>query len=304
MSAARATPPGLALVATAAVLWALIGLFAPALLDLGVSAVEVAFWRAALGGACFAVHGALRGHLRVDGARDAAGLAVFGAVAVGLFYVALATAIDLGGVSLAWILLYTAPAWVAVAAVLVLREHVDVIRRVLVAVTVAGVVLVAVGGGDGVRVTPASVAWGLTAGWSYAAWYVGGKRYLARYAPVTISAWTLVAGALVLLPVTGLPRYPARAWLLLVGLAVVSTYLPVLAYYTGLRSVDASRAAIVATIEPVVAVVLGVTVRDERLGPLAAVGSALVLAAAALASARRRDGPEHSRGVRADDTAA
>lgn len=288
---ARTARSGLALVGTAAVLWAAIGLFTPALLDRGMSAVDIAFWRAALAGVVFVVHGLVRGrdagHLRVRDRRDAALLVVFGVIAVGLFYAALAAAIEHGGVSLAWILLYTAPAWVAAGAAILLRERVDAGRWALVAATVVGVVLVAIGGGDGVVVTVASVAWGLVAGWSYSAWYLVGKPLLRRYTPVTISAWTLVSGAVVLLPFAA-PRSPsAEVWLLLIGLAVVSTYLPVLAYYSGLGSVDASRAAIVATIEPVVAVGIGVLVADERLSALAALGGVVVLAAATFASARR-----------------
>jgi drug/metabolite transporter, DME family len=279
------SPPGVVLVAAAALLWALIGLFTPALLDEGLGAVEIAFWRALIGGLCFAVHGGLTGGLRVAAPRDAAGLVVFGVVAVGLFYAALSLAVDLGGVSLAWILLYTAPGWVAIAAVALLGEHVDRVRWLLVGATMLGVALVAVGGGDGVRVSAASLAWGLAAGLSYASWYVGGKRYLPRYRPVTISAWTLLAGAAVLAPAAGF-GYSARGWLLLLGLSVVSTYLPVLAYYSGLQHVEASRAAIVATIEPVAALAIGAVFAGERLRLLSLLGAALVLAAAALASAR------------------
>jgi DME family drug/metabolite transporter len=282
----RRAPSGLALVATAAVLWATIGLFTPALLDRGLTAVEIGFWRALLAGVLFVVHGVLRGGLRVRDRRDAGRLVVFGAVAVGLFYVALAAAIEHGGVSLAWILLYTAPAWVAVGAATLLREHVDALRWTLVAVTVAGVVLVAVGGGEGVTVTLPSVSWGLVAGWSYAAWYLVGKSLPERYSPVTISAWILVTGAAVLVPVVGFRSFPLEAWLLLTGLAIVSTYLPALAYYSGIATVDASRAAIVATIEPVVALGIGVLVADERLSPVAVLGGAVLLAAATIASAR------------------
>lgn len=280
-------PVGLGAVGLAGVLWGLIGLFTPALLELGLAPTEIAFWRAGLGGAAFLVHAGLQRRLLVRAGRDAVGLALFGAVAVGLFYVALTAAIEHGGVSLAWILLYTAPAWVALAAVTVLGERVDGVRRLLVAATVVGVALVAVGGGDGVTITGRSVVWGLVAGWSYASWYVGGKRFLDRYPPVTISAWTLVSGAVVLLPFVRLQALPARAWLLLAGLGLVSTYLPVLAYYSGLARVDASRAAIVATIEPVVAIALGVVVSGERLAPTALVGGGVVLLAASAASARR-----------------
>lgn len=283
----RRAPSGLVLIATAAVLWAMIGLFTPELLELGLSAVEVGFWRALLAGAAFLVHAGLRRQLRVGDRRDAAWLVGFGAVAVGLFYVALAAAIETGGVSLAWILLYTAPAWVAVGAATLLREHVDAVRWTLVAATVLGVVLVAVGGGEGVTVTVASVAWGLVAGLSYSTWYLAGKRLLERYRPVTISTWILGTGAIVLLPFTPLRALPPRAWLLLVALAIVSTYLPALAYYSGLRSVEASRAAIVATVEPVVALAIAVLVEDERLSVVGVVGGVIVLTAATIASARR-----------------
>jgi drug/metabolite transporter, DME family len=286
VTASARPSPGIVLVASAALLWAMIGLFTPALLDLGLSAFEIAFWRALMGGCCFAVHAAVRGQLRVRGRDDAVGMVLFGVVSVGIFYAALAMAIDLGGVSLAWILLYTAPGWVAAGAVVLLGEHIDRVRAALVVATMSGVILVAVGGGEGITVSFASLAWGLLSGLSYASWYIGGKRFLSRYEPVTISAWTLLAGAAVLLPVAGVRPLPPSAWLLLAGLSVISTYAAVLLYYSGLRSVDASRAAIVATIEPVAALLIGATVAAERLGALAVVGAIVVLATATLASVR------------------
>ena len=278
------TRAGIAMIAGAATLWAFIGLFTPALLDAGLTAAEIAFWRALLGGLAFAVHAGLTRQLRPASARDAGALALFGVVAVGVFYLALSMAVALGGVSLAWILLYTGPAWVALGAVVILREHISGFRRMLLVLTMTGVVLVALFGGDGVRISAGSLAWGLTAGLAYSTWYVGGKRFLPRYAPVTISAWTLLAGALFLLPFAGLRAHSGRSWLLLLGLAMVSTYLPVLLYYTGLQSVAASRAAIVATIEPVVALVIGAVVSDERLAPLAVLGGLIVLTATTLAA--------------------
>lgn len=285
-STARPAPPGLTLIAAAAVLWALIGVFTPALLDEGLAPIEIAFWRAALAGALFLVHGNRRGGVAVGGWRPAAALAGFGVVAVGLFYAALTFAIDLGGVSLAWILMYTAPAWVAIASVAVLRRRVTRARAALVAVTIGGVAMVALGGGDNVRVTVASIAWGLTAGLAYSAWYVAGSRLLERHAPVTISAWSMLAGAAMLAVVVELQPLSLRAAALLAALAVVSTYLPALAYYSGLGRVDPTRAAIVATIEPVIAFGIGVALQGERLGPLAVAGGVVVVAAAAVASAR------------------
>ena len=47
---------GYLLVFVAAVLWGLIGFFSRTILDAGVGALEIAFWRAVLAGGAFAVH--------------------------------------------------------------------------------------------------------------------------------------------------------------------------------------------------------------------------------------------------------
>lgn len=287
---------GYLLIALAAVLWALLGVFSKRLLAAGVPPTEIAFWRAALGGSAFVLHASVRGRLRVRNGSDLAALAAFAAVGVTLFYAALNLAIDAGGVSLAFVLLYSAPAFVAVLAALLLGERLTLRKSALVALSIAGVVLVARAGGGEARVGTAAIAWGLTAGLSYASYYLFGKWILARYAPVTIYAVVMPLGALGLAP---LVRFEAvrlatpAMWLDLVLMALLSTYLAYLVYYTGLRRTEASRAVLVATIEPVAAAVLAAVLFGERLGAWGLVGGALVLTAAVLSSlpaarARRR----------------
>jgi drug/metabolite transporter (DMT)-like permease len=295
---ASARPPftpatrGYLLVFTAAVLWGLIGLFSRTILDAGVGALEIAFWRALLAGAAFALHATVAGRARVRSRRDFGALAAFALVGVTLFYAALNLAIDAGGVSLAFVLLYTAPAFVAVLAWPLLGERLTRRKAALVALAVAGVALVAQAGGGGVQATPAALAWGLTAGASYAAYYLFGKWVLHRYAPVTIFAVVLPLGALGLLPfVEFVPKDPA-VWAWLTALGLVSTYLAYLVYYTGLRATEASRAVLVATVEPVVAAAIAAIAFGERLGWVGWGGAALILTAAALAAlpGRRRAG--------------
>ena len=152
------------------------------------------------------------------------------------------------------------------------------------AVAVAGVALVAQAGGGGGRATPAALGWGLTAGASYATYYLFGKWVLHRYAPVTIFAVVLPLGALGLLPfVEFAPKDPA-VWGWLAALGLVSTYLAYLIYYTGLRTTEAERAVLVATVEPVVAAALAAAAFGERLGWIGWGGAALILTAAALAA--------------------
>lgn len=284
---------GYLLVALAAVLWALLGLFSKRLLEAGISATEIAFWRAALGGVVFAVHAYLGGRFRLQRRRDLLAFIAFALVGVTLFYSALNLAIEAGGVSLAFVLLYSAPAFVVVLAALLLGERLTTLKVVLVLLSVAGVALVTQGESAGVNISVSAVAWGLIAGLSYASYYLFGKWVLRRYQPATIYAFVLPLGAVGLLPwvpFDAVTMATPLIWLNLILMATLSTYLAYLVYYTGLKRVEASRAVLVATIEPVIAAVLAALVFGERLGALGIFGAILVLLAAMLSAVppRRR----------------
>ncbi len=85
----------------AAVLWALSGPMVRGLLDAGLSALELAFWRALLGGGVFLVHGALSRKLRLETLTDFGALTGFAFFGVALHFVAFNFAVQYGGVSLA-----------------------------------------------------------------------------------------------------------------------------------------------------------------------------------------------------------
>lgn len=272
------------LVVLAAVLWALIGVWATELDEAGLSAVRIGAWRAAIGGVCFVVHAAVVGHLGSVRELRPAPVVALALLGVSLFYVALPAAASEGGVSLAWVLLYTAPAFVAVGGWLWLGERLGLGGAALVALTLLGVMLVVLPDSEGVTVSTASIGWGLAAGFGYAAYTLLTKSLSTTAAPVTVLAVALPLGALPLVPVLGLPS-GGRVWALLIGLGVVSTYVPYLAYSTALRHVPASRAAIVATVEPLGAVAIAVVVYDESLHPVALLGAALIIGSAIAAVA-------------------
>ena len=282
---------GYLLVFGAALLWGMIGVFSRRLLEAGVPALEIAFWRAALAGAAFALHAAFSRRLRLKRRSDAAAFLGFALVGVTLFYSALSLAIEAGGISLAFVLLYTAPAFVAVLAALLLGERLTPFKSLLVLLSLAGIVMVARSGGTGMTISFTSLAWGLTAGLSYASYYLFGKWVLKRYGPVTIYAYVMPLGALGLLPFVGFAAVKGATmaiWLDLALISLFSTYVAYRLYYTGLRQVEASRAVLVATIEPVVAAVLAAMIFGERLGSWGIVGGVMILAGAALASLPRR----------------
>lgn len=275
---------GYLLIFLAAALWGLIGVFSKGILASGVGVLELAFWRAALAGGMFIVHAGLTRQMRVKKTRDLFAFAAFSLVGVTLFYTSYTLAVQYGGVSLASILLYSAPAFVAVAAWLLLRETLTRRKLGLLALTLTGVVLVSRGGGAGITVSAPALLWGLTAALSYSSYYLFGKWALARYSPVTIYTFVLPFGALGLAPFVTFSAKSPAVWGLLGLLAVLSTYAAYGLYYTGLRQVEASRAVLVASVEPVVAALLGAVLFGERLGVWGLFGGALILGAALAAS--------------------
>jgi DME family drug/metabolite transporter len=284
---------GYAYIIAAALLWATIGPAARFALRAGIEPLEMSFWRAAIAGLLFALHAAVRGRLRIERG-DLPAVGGFAVLGVTIFYWSYFRAVELGGAALAAILLYTAPAWVALAAALWLGERLTVRKSAAVALTLAGIALVAFGSGTGVTAdaggSPARVAalaWGLLAGVAYAAYYLFGKRYFARYEASTLFAYALPIGAVLLLPaVTFAPKSSAE-WLVLLFLAVVPTYGAYLLYSFGLTRVEATRAATVATLEPVAAAALAYLVWGEALRGLGYLGAALVLAGVLVVATER-----------------
>ena len=182
---------------------------------------------------------------------------------------------------LATITLYTYPVYVFLIGTALLGEVLT--RRKLVALTVAvsGVGLIVgvdTGGVDPfglLLVTIAAMAYAVYTTGSRAAVETIGADRLATAAMATTGACFLaygVASGTLFMPAT------VRQWGIIVGLTVAGTVVPILCFVNGLRFVEADRASIVSTVEPVVTVLLGIAVLGERLSPTILLGGGLVLA--------------------------
>ena len=284
---------GYAYIIAAALLWATIGPAARFALRAGIEPLEISFWRATIGGLLFVLHAVVRGRLGIA-RQDLPAVGGFALLGVTIFYWSYFRAVQLGGAALAAILLYTAPAWVALAAALWLGERLTMRKSLAVVLTLAGIALVALGSGSSdvgsanLSATRATaLAWGLLSGLAYAAYYLFGKRYFARYEASTLFAYALPLGAALLLPAVTFAPKSGGDWLVLLFLGVVPTYGAYLLYSIGLARVEATRAATVATLEPVAAAALAYAVWGEALRGLGYVGAALVLAGVLVVATER-----------------
>ena len=124
-----------------------------------------------------------------------------------------------------------------------------------------------------------------------------GTVALRKYEPLTVTtyaflfsaagSWLICRPAEMLSIAASLP--PLGFALDVLGIAVVTAVAPYLLYTLGLKNTPASKAAIMATVEPLVATVLGIVVFSEPLTPVAAAGIVLILSAIVLLNARGKE---------------
>ena len=150
-----------------------------------------------------------------------------------------------------------------------------------------GCVLVSGIGSDS-RLSPAVIAIGLLSAVGYGLYSIFGTVALRKYPPLTVTTYAFVfgaAGALFLCDPAGIFRIicasqnPGQLTGLIALTAFVTAVLPYLLYTIGLSHLSASSAAIMASIEPVVATAAGALVFHEELTIPAVCGIALVLGA-------------------------
>jgi DME family drug/metabolite transporter len=274
---------GYASIVAAAVLWGMIGPFSRLAFQEGVSPMEVAFWRALLAWILFGGHAVIRREISLQ-VKDIPYILIFGVCGVSLFYSFYQMAVKHGGAALAAVLLYTAPAWVIVLSRVFLKESITLVKISAMTLTLIGITAISMGkgGGAGGAISVPAIAFGLASGFCYSLYYIFGKHFSGRYSSYNLFLYVLPVGAVGLLPwVTFAPKTPT-AWMALILLVIISTYGANTCYYLGLKYLDAGRASITATLEPVVAAIIAYFWWNEVFDLQSYIGSAVILSAVVL----------------------
>ena len=266
--------------------WATTGLFGTVLFRQGFDPLLVASGRLSIAALFFSLLLLFkyRSSLHLN-LRELPSLLFFAFVGVAIFNASYLQAIDLLGVSVAVVLLYTAPAFVIVVSRILLKEMITPIKIVALFLTIAGVSLVAGGYDPGKWILDLrGIGLGLTAGLTFGLVTVFSKLALRRHSELTVTFYYIVFGAVFL-------AFLRPPWLLLqenlssvtvlslLALAFISTFLAYLLYVGGIKYLEAGRASIVAAVEPVAAFTLAAFFLGERLMPLQIVGFLCVIAA-------------------------
>lgn len=232
-----------------------------------------------------------------------------GVVSLTFFNICYFTTIQRTSMAVAAILLYTSPIFIVLLSFFLFKEKITGTKAIALVVALLGVAfvtgvistLISGTSADAASISMATILIGLGSGLGYALYSIFGRYAIAReYSSETITFYTFLFSALGLTLCTLLlgdkngtglfGTFHAMTEkiisgrtgvdiLLIIGLSVVITILPYLFYTKGLTGVENGKAGIMASIEPVVAAVLGMLVYGEVLSLSGYIGIVLVLAA-------------------------
>ena len=281
---------GPVLIILAGCFWGSMGIFVRKLSTFGFSPIQIVSLRITVAALAFSLLLLIkdRSGFRIA-LRDLPLFLGLGFGSILFFTVCYFSAITIMPLSTAAILLYTSPIWIMLMSVLFFRERLNRIKLIALALAFAGCVLVSGISGEGLTLT--GLLLGLGSGIGYGLYSILGTIALRKYSPYTVTTYTFLFAAAGSWLVCGAADMTTKfsAADNLIGLllfcvltGLVTAVIPFLAYTLGLRTVEASRAGILATIEPLVATLVGIVVFSEPLTLLSGLGIVLILAAVVL----------------------
>lgn len=275
----------------AGVLWGCIGIFVRHYTALGLSAMQNAFLRLALSAILFAIFILIydRNLFRIR-LKDLWIFLGSGILSVGVFTICYFRSIELSSLSVASILLYTAPVFVMLFSLIFFKEKLTPAKIAALILAVFGCAMTVGVIGGGLSVSLPGFFFGLSSGVCYALYSIFSRFALDRgYSPLTVTLYTFILAAVSVLcvadplPVAKVITADVGSFFFALLFAVSSCVLPYLFYTLGLKSVRSTTASIIATIEPVTATIVGALFFEEAVQfPFGYLGIALVVGSVVL----------------------
>ena len=282
-------------VVAAGMLWGFMGFFRRTLDSMGVSAIGCIAVRCIFAALIFAVTILLTDRnafkIKLKDFWCFIGTGVISLLVFGLCYF---KAMDHMSLSAAAILLYTAPCFVILMSVPLFKEKLTKRKLLAMIIAFAGCCLVSGLGAGEQHITGIGLALGLGAGFCYALYSIFSRFALNRgYSSFTINFYSCLLAGIGSLFFGGgdfIPVVSANAgnFLFALATAVVTCYLPYMLYTYGLVGLENGKASIMASIEPVVATIVGLIFYNEKLTVLSALGIILVLSAIVLLNVKSK----------------
>ncbi len=273
------------LVFISGILWGTIGIFVKGLAALGADGALIGFLRM-FSAFVIILAVSLVKHGRKIILHDRRTLfycVLLGVLCNGLFNVFYTASININGMGIASVLMYTAPVFTAIGSAIIFREKFSAVKISALFVNIVGCILTVTGGNfSGNNIDVAGILAGIGSGFCYGMAAVIGRLAGERTDALTVSMYSYLSAwiflAVFMRPdisfALGEPKILGLGFLY----GLIPTAFAYLTYYNALKVVDdTSKVPVIASVEPVTAVLIGTIIYNESIGTANLIGVAVVL---------------------------
>ncbi|HBH0208702.1 TPA: EamA family transporter [Clostridioides difficile] len=283
---------GYVFIAIAGLLWATLGLFGKFLMGNGLTSEQVAFTRLFFGFIVLGVYSSIRTPqiLKIS-KKGIIYSVIIGIICQAMFNLCYFKAIDIAGVSIAAVLLYTSPLFLAIFSKICYKENITRSKLFSLILCFIGAIMAVTGGRlDFQGLNAFGLLLGVLSAIAYALMPTISKNALKEFSSSTILVYSFLFGAIFMIP-------SSRPWEILnyakdldvlscmLMLGIVPAALAYIFYAAGIsKGVELSVSGVVASVELVGSVIIGCTILGESfsLGKLFGVMLMLISAVVAL----------------------
>lgn len=280
----------------AGILWGTIGLFIRVLNAKGMESMDIVMIRAIVTTILLFIYLFIydKSLLKIRG-KDIWCFLGTGLCSIVFFNYCYFKSITLTSLSIAAVLLYTAPAIVMVLSVILFQEKVTLQKMIALIATFLGCMFVTGVIGSAQSLNAFGILVGLGSGFGYALYSIFSRYALERgYHSLTISFYTFLFAMVGTFPFSNLTKIrtvclqsPSMIFFCLI-FGLFSTVIPYIVYTTGLKEMENSKASIIASIEPVTASLMGVLLYHERLEGFELLGVVLVIGSIIISNVEKK----------------
>lgn len=283
---------GYLMVLTAGALWGTIGFFATLLSNLGLGAAPVAFFRLLSASIMLALILLVKGkgiRLFKISRRGLISCMLVGFVSQAFYNVCYMNAIEQGGMATAAVFLYTSPIYVALISRILFKEALTKNKILAILINIVGCIITVTGGDfSTMKLSIFGLIMGILAGFTYALLPILSRTGADKEDPFISAFYGQAFGALLLFflirPYNGIgAEFSLQMLLVLIGFGIVPSAMGYIVYYAGIgKVIETSRIPVLASVETVVAAVVGLVVFGQGLSLMKVIGIALVLCSIAV----------------------
>ncbi len=276
---------GYSLVVLAGLFWATTGLFANRLMINNITPEQVAFIRLFLGFSILFIYGAIKDRrlLRIN-KRIFIHCFMIGLICQAGFNLCYFKAVETLGVSMAAILLYTSPLFLAIMSKLVYKENLGVKKIISLIICFIGSILAVTSTSlQGSNISSTGIILGILAAITYASMSIISKGILCECSGITILIYGFLIGSILMIPIS-------KPWEIISHIDDTSTLIPILGlgfisasggyicYIKGIsKGIDLSIAGILATGELIGSVIIGWVLLGESFSLINSLGIVLMI---------------------------